>query len=98
MKNTPVFEGLVGRSDQVTIVMEEVLRRWNGAGTMAAMELSADDATELITICAEGVASFEAASKDVTPIQKVMVGVQFTINALRQWRERGNGLREAAGN
>lgn len=98
MKKAPVFEGLDEQYDKFTVIMEEVLRRWNSRGTHNAMHLCPDDAAEFISTCAEGVASFEAASKGVSPVQKVLVGVEYTINALRQWRERGNGLQESAEN
>jgi hypothetical protein len=75
-----------------------VLRRWDSRVTTNAIHLRPDDAAEVIGICAEGVASFEAASEGVSPVQKVLVGVQYTINALRQWREQGNGLRNCGGN
>jgi hypothetical protein len=92
MKKAPVFEGLDEQHDRFTVVMEEVLRRWDSRGTHNAMHLSPDDAAEFIAVCAEGVASFEAASEGVSPVQRVLVGVQYTINALRQWREQGIGL------
>ena len=78
--------------DRLTVLMEAVLRKWDGLGTDSAARLCPDDASELIGICAEGVASFEAASAGVSPVQKAMVGVQYTINALREWREQGAGF------
>ncbi len=95
MKRAAVFEGMDEEHDRLTVLMEEVLCRWDVWGTQNAMQLCPDDAGEFIGICAEGVASFEAASEGVSPVQKALVGVQYTINALRQWRERGvesNGL------
>ena len=68
---------------------EKVLWQFEGKKLAACFKLSESDQKEILSICDEGVASFEAASAGVAPLQRVIVGVQFTLNALKEWREKG---------
>ena len=53
----------------------EKLLREHDAGMLGSMlKLGPEDAREMMGICDEGVASMEAASREVAPVQKVIVG------------------------
>lgn len=81
--------GLGEAGDRALAALEKLLRE-HDAGLLGAMlKLDAAMAQEVMEICDEGVAQFEAASVKVAPFQKVAVGIGYTVNALREWREQG---------
>ena len=86
--NNPDYH--LGKSKNESMAaFEKVLWQFEGKNLAACFALKESERNEIMSICDEGVASFEAAADGVAPLQRVMVGVQYTLNALKEWREKG---------
>ena len=81
--------GMGEGANRALAALEKLLRENDAACLAGMLALEAGDAREMMEVCEEGVASFEAASKEVAPAQKVIVGIAYTVNALREWRQNG---------
>lgn len=81
--------GLSEAGDRALAALEKLLREHDAGLLSSMLELKPEDCREVMECCDQGVASFEKASKGVAPMQKVAVGIAYTVNALREWRQRG---------
>jgi hypothetical protein len=81
--------GMGEAADRALAELEKLLREHDAGLLSSMLQLKPEDCREVMEICEEGVASFEAASQGVAPFQKVAVGIAYTVNALREWRENG---------
>jgi len=81
--------GMDQPANRVLAALEKMLRQYDASVLAGIVRLDGKDAREMMEICDEGVASIEAASQGVAPVQKVIVGIAYTVNALREWREKG---------
>ena len=81
--------GMGEAGDRVLAALEKLLREHDAGLLASLLKVEPGGRREIIEICDEGVAKFEAASQEVAPLQKVAVGIAYTANALREWRERG---------
>jgi hypothetical protein len=81
--------GMDQPANRALAALEKMLRQHDAGVLAGIVRLDGKDAREMMEICDEGVASIEAASQGVAPVQKVIVGIAYTVNALREWREKG---------
>jgi hypothetical protein len=85
--------GFDERGDRLMGLMEAILNQYIGSLRDTALALgrkwTKEQVQEFLAVYTEGLKSFEDASKDVCPAQKVMVGANYTLRALREWREKG---------
>ena len=86
---TPPNYGMCEAANRRLAEVEKILRETDADMMAGMLDLKPEDAREMMEICDDGVASIKAASEGVAPAQKVMVGVAYTVDALREWREKG---------
>lgn len=79
----------LGEDDRMVGIMEAAMRVFNERTKSTMASLARNEAIEMADICAEGVKSFENASVGICPLQRVITGVLYTLNALEEWREKG---------
>lgn len=70
-------------------IMEAAMKIFNERTKATMASLARSEAIEMGMICAEGVKSFEDASRGICPLQRAITGVMYTLNALEEWREKG---------
>lgn len=86
--NNPDY-GLNERNNRLLGVLEAALKVFTDGAKLNAIQLTPDAAKEIMEICQDGVDKMEGASKGITPFQRAVTGAQYTLNAIREWREKG---------
>lgn len=81
--------GMCQAANRALAALEKKLRETDADMLAGMLDLRPEDAREIMEVCDQNVASIETASQGVAPAQKVIVGVAYTLNALREWREKG---------
>ncbi len=81
--------GLDPVNNRILSMLEGGMIAFDKERHLQALKFNQKDALEIIDTCNEGIKYFEKASENCCPLQRVMVGICFTMNALKEWREKG---------
>ena len=87
--SAPSNYGLEPAANRNLAVMAIMLQMFADTAELSCKKLDEEASKEITEICKEGFESFNKASVGCAPIQKVLTGVLYTLNALKEWRELG---------